>query len=158
MGRTADGACAVRGKAAVGQEPPVAGDRFQLASACVFHQEYPVKSFVLITAFATLLPSLCLAQGGRAVDFDLVCAAKAADGAELAPVRTFHVQMTEDNDATMMEKGVSTPINEGTHTYVNAYLWEADGVKNYFDRFKGTLTTEPKTFTWTCSKVGGQKF
>ena len=117
-----------------------------------------MKFLAAVIAFAASSPSFCSAQGGRAVDFDLVCTAKATDGTELAPTRTFHVQMDADNDATMMEKGTPTPTNEGTHTYVNAYLWEVDGVKNYFDRFKGTLTTEPKTFTWICSKVGGQKF
>ena len=55
-------------------------------------------------------------------------------------------------------KGCASPANEQTHTYVNAYPWRADGIDNYFDRLKGTLTTKPKTFTWQCLKVGGQKF
>lgn len=103
------------------------------------------------------LPAIGFAQGGVA-DFDLECTAKAPDGTVEAPARTFRVHMTEDNEATMMEKGVSVPLNEETHTYVNAYLWKVDGVNNYFDRFKGTLTTKPATHTWQCVKVGGQRF
>ena len=117
-----------------------------------------MRASSLLVAFCISAPALCLAQGGRTIDFDLLCTVKSAGGTQLAPDRTFHVEFTPDNDATMMEKGIPLPANEGTHTYVNAYLWEVDGVKNYFDRFKGTLTTEPKTFTWMCSKVGGQKF
>lgn len=92
------------------------------------------------------------------MDFDLECTAKAADGTVEAPPRIFPVQMKDDNEATMTERGAPTPANEETHTDVNAYLWRVDGVDNTFDRFRGTLTTTPKSFTWQCSKVGGQKF
>ena len=116
-----------------------------------------MKPFAFAVAGPALLPAVCAAQG-RALDFDLVCTAKAADGRLEAPDRTFHVQVTDDNDATMQEKGAATPASEETHTYANAYLWKAGGVDNFFDRFKGTLTTKPRSFTWTCTKVGGQKF
>jgi hypothetical protein len=96
-----------------------------------------MKVFMLAMACCALTPSLCAAQGGRALDFDLVCTAKTADGMVEAPSRTFHVQMTDENDATMMEKGVPTPAQEETHTYVNAYLWKADGVDNFLTGSRG---------------------
>ena len=111
-----------------------------------------------LAATCCVLVSTASSAQDRALDFDLECSARTADGMAEAPARAFHVQMTADNEATMMEKGAPTPASEETHTYVNAYLWRADGVDNYFDRIKGTLTTKPRTFTWQCVKVGGQKF
>ena len=116
-----------------------------------------MKILVIATACFALLPSMGRPQG-RAVDFDLVCTAKADDGTIEAPQRTFHVQISDDDQVAMMERGVPTPSKEETHTYVNAYLWRADGVDHHFDRFTGKLTTKPKSFTWHCTKVGGQKF
>ena len=111
----------------------------------------------LLAACCILIPVAASAQE-RALDFDLECTAKTHEGTVEAPPRSFHVQITADNQATIMEKGTPPPTNEETHTYVNAYLWRADGVDNYFDRIKGTLSTKPETFTWQCVKAGGQKF
>ena len=116
-----------------------------------------MKHRLLAAACWILVPVVASAQE-RGLDFDLECTARTAEGAVEAPPRSFHVQITADNQATMMEKGIPPPASEETHTYVNAYLWRADGVDNYFDRIKGTLTTKPKSFTWQCQKAGGQKF
>lgn len=112
----------------------------------------------LLAAVCWMLVTVNASAQERTLDFDLECVAKTADGVVQAPPRSFHVQITADNQVTMMEKGTPPPASEETHTYVNAYLWRADGVDHYFDRIKGTLTTKPKTFTWQCQKVGGQKF
>ena len=116
-----------------------------------------MKLSLLLAACWIVIPVAASAQD-RALDFDLECTFKMAEGAIEAPPRSFHVQITADNQAAMMEKGTPPPASEETHTYVNAYLWRADGVDNYFDRLKGTLTTKPKTFTWQCLKVGGKRF
>jgi hypothetical protein len=116
-----------------------------------------MKLSLLAVVCSIVIPGAASAQE-RALDFDLECTSKTAEGAMEAIPRSFHVQITADNQATMIEKGAPPPTSEETHTYINAYLWRADGVDNYFDRLKGTLTTKPKTHTWQCLKVGGQRF
>jgi hypothetical protein len=116
-----------------------------------------MKLSLLAAACWIMVPVATLAQE-RALDFDLECTAKTAEGAVEAPPRSFHIQITAEGQATVIDKNAPPPANEETHTYVNAYLWRADGVDNFFDRIKGTLTTKPRTFTWHCQKVGGQKF
>jgi len=96
-----------------------------------------MKRSVLAAACCSGVPVAALSQE-RALAFVLACTAKTADGAVEAPPRTFHVQITDDNQATMMERGTQPPANAETHTYVNAYLWRAEGVDNYSDRINGT--------------------
>ena len=116
-----------------------------------------MKQSWLAAACWVAIPVAALAQE-RVLDFDLACTVKTTEGAVEAPPRSLHVQITADNQATMMENGVPPPASEETPTYVNAYVWLADGVDNYFDRIKGPLTTKPKSFKWQCLKAGGQKF
>ncbi len=112
----------------------------------------------LLAAACWIAAPVATSAQERTLDFDLKCTAKPVEGAVDARTRTFHVQITADNQATIKEEGAPPPTSEETRTYVNAYLWRADGVDSYFDRIEGTLTTKPKTLTWQCQKAGGQKF
>lgn len=71
-----------------------------------------MKMYLLAAACGIAVPLAASAQE-QTLDFDLECAIKTAEGASEAPPRIFHVQINTDNQAAIMEKGVSSATNRG---------------------------------------------
>ena len=99
------------------------------------------------------MPAICLAQTQNE-SFDLACAATAS----AAAAHTLHIDVDVDGTVTVSDKSETSGANHQAQTYVNAYLWDADGVRYIVDRFTGVLSTKPAGQKWQCSKVGGRKF
>lgn len=113
----------------------------------------PMRAFMLIAVACAAIPATCLAQTQNE-SFDLSCSA--SDSA-VAP-HTLHIDVDADGAVAIAEKDGSVGASHQAQTYVNAYLWDADGVRYIVDRFTGVLSTKPAGQRWQCSKVGGRKF
>jgi hypothetical protein len=112
-----------------------------------------MRAFVRLAVACTAIPATCLAQTQNE-SFDLACTTSdSAVGAQ-----TLHVDVDADGAVTITKKDGAEGASHQAQTYVNAYLWDADGVRYIVDRFTGVLSTKPAGHRWQCSKVGGRKF
>lgn len=112
-----------------------------------------MKALVLLASCLATTPAICLGQTQNE-SFDLACAATGSEAA----AHTLHVEVDVDGAVTVAEKSEASSTGNQAQTYVNAYLWDADGVRYIVDRFTGVLSTKPTGQKWQCSKVGGRKF
>jgi len=117
------------------------------------NETHPVKAFVLLAACCTAMPAICVAQTQNE-SFDLACAATASEAA----AHRFHIEVDVDGAVTVSDKSETSSASHQARTYVNAYLWDADGVRHVVDRFTGMLSTKPAGTKWQCAKVGGRRF
>ena len=111
-----------------------------------------MKTFRVVLLVALAMPSLGLAKN-QLDNFELRCTSE--DG-RVSP-HTFHLDISDEGKTTVSEPS-SSPATYEAEAYVNAFVWEADGVRYVAERFRGELTTFPDSSKWQCTKVGGKKF